>query len=168
MSGLNVWRVALASYWAGLIVGVCQVAVIYLVVRFGLGLHATYPTATVVFLALIAATYVAVIQALNANFGVPVGRVIALAFLMLQLVSSGGVYPVETTTKPFQILHPWDPMSYTVNGLRELTVGGIDSRLWISLAVLLGVLGASLTASAWAARRNRQFTMDRLDPPIHV
>jgi len=30
------------------------------------------------------------------------------------------------------------------------------------------VLAASLTASALAARRNRQYTMERLHPPIEV
>jgi putative membrane protein len=59
-------------------------------------------------------------------------------------------------------------MTYAVNGLRELTVGGIDSRLWMAIAVLLTVLCAALGASAWAASRNRQFTMNRLDPPIRV
>ena len=93
---------------------------------------------------------------------------ITLAFLMLQLVSAGGIYPVETTAKPFQIIHPFDPMTYAVNGLRQLTVGGIDSRLWVSIAVLGGLLVASLGASSLAARRNRQWTMDRLHPPIEV
>ncbi|HTM85678.1 MAG TPA: YhgE/Pip family protein, partial [Mycobacterium sp.] len=110
----------------------------------------------------------ALIQAFNAVFGVSVGRVLTLAFLMLQLVSAGGIYPVETTAKPFQILHPVDPMTYAVNGLRQLIVGGIDSRLGVALAVLFGVLAASLAASSWAARRNRQYTMDRLHPPIEV
>jgi putative membrane protein len=110
----------------------------------------------------------ALIQAFNAIFGVSVGRVITLAFLMLQLVSAGGIYPVETTAKPFQIIHPFDPMTYAVNGLRQLTVGGIDSRLWVSIAVLGGLLVASLGASSLAARRNRQWTMDRLHPPIEV
>ena len=49
-----------------------------------------------------------------------------------------------------------------------LTVGGIDSRLWVSIAVLGGLLVASLGASSLAARRNRQWTMDRLHPPIEV
>jgi putative membrane protein len=159
--------VVLASYWAALLVAVCQVLVMYVVVHFGVGLDAKHPIGTVAFLSLIAATFVALIQAFNAVFGVAVGRVIALAFLMLQLVSSGGIYPVETTAMPFQILHRFDPMTYAVNGLRELTVGGIDSRLWIAIAVLLAVLCASLGARA-AARRNRQFTMYRLDPPIRV
>lgn len=59
-------------------------------------------------------------------------------------------------------------MTYAVNGLRQLTVGGIDTRLWTSVAVLAGILVVSLAASAWAARRDRQFTLERLYPPIEV
>ncbi|MCE4266515.1 YhgE/Pip domain-containing protein [Rhodococcus globerulus] len=167
-NGLGALRVVLASYWPALLIGICQVIVMYVVVHFGVGLHATHVAGTVGFLMLITGTYMALIQAFNAIFGVSVGRVVTLAFLMLQLVSAGGIYPVETTAKPFQIIHPFDPMTYAVNGLRQLTVGGIDSRLWVSIAVLSGVLIASLTASSLAARRNRQWTMDRLHPPIEV
>lgn len=166
--GLGALRVVLASYWPALLLGVCQVALMYAVVHFGVGLHAEYAAGMVAFLILIVAAFLALIQAFNAVFGVAVGRVVTLAFLMFQLVSSGGVYPVETTAKPFQILHPYDPMTYAVNGLRQLTVGGIDARMWISVGVLSGVLAASLAASAWAARRDRQFTMERLYPPIEV
>ncbi len=166
--GLGALRVVLASYWPALLIVVCQVAVMYLVVHFGVGLQARYPVATVAFLLLIAATFLAVIQAFNALFGVSVGRVVTLAFLMLQLVSAGGIYPVETTAKPFQILHPFDPMTYAVNGLRQTIAGGVDSRLWIAIAVLGGLLVAALAASSWAARRDRQYTMERLNPPIEV
>ena len=168
VNGLGALRVVLASYWPGLLVAVCQVAVMYVVVHFGVGLNAEYPLGTVAFLVLVAGTFLAIIQAFNALFGVAVGRVVTLAFLMLQLVSAGGIYPVETTAKPFQIMHPFDPMTYAVNGLRQLTVGGVDSRLWVAIAVLAGLLMASLAASAWAARRNRQYTMERLHPPIEV
>jgi putative membrane protein len=168
VGGLGSLRVVLASYWPALTVAVCQVAVMYVVVHFGVGLHAKYAFGTVAFLLLIAATFLAMIQAFNAVFGVAVGRVVTLAFLMLQLVSSGGIYPVETTAKPFQLIHPFDPMTYAVNGLRELTVGGVETRLWVAIAVLCGILALSLTASAWAARRNRQYTMERLNPPIEV
>ncbi|MGV0745248.1 YhgE/Pip family protein [Mycolicibacterium sp. XJ870] len=168
VNGLGALRVVLASYWPALLIAVCQVAVMYVVVHFGVGLQAKYPLATFAFLVLVGAAFLALIQAFNALFGVSVGRVVTLAFLMLQLVSAGGIYPVETTAKPFQILHPVDPMTYAVNGLRQLTVGGIDSRLWVAIAVLVGLLAASLAASSWAARRNRQYTMDRLHPPIEV
>ncbi len=168
VNGLGALRVVLASYWPGLLVAVCQVVVMYAVVHFGVGLDAKYPLATMAFLILVAGVFLAMIQAFNAVFGVAVGRVVTLAFLMLQLVSAGGIYPVETTAKPFQIIHPFDPMTYAVNGLRQLTVGGIDERLWIALAVLTGLLLVSLAASAWAARRNRQYTMEQLHPPIEV
>ncbi|AKS36294.1 YhgE/Pip domain-containing protein [Mycolicibacterium goodii] len=168
VNGLGALRVVLASYWPALLVVLCQVVVMYVVAHFGVGLHAEHPIATVAFLGLIAATFLALIQAFNALLGVSVGRVVTLAFLMLQLVSAGGIYPVETTATPFQILHPVDPMTYAVNGLRQVIVGGIDSRLWTAIAVLTGLLVLSLAGSAWAARRNRQFNMDRLRPPIEV
>ncbi|CAN5573717.1 YhgE/Pip domain-containing protein [soil metagenome] len=168
INGLGAFRVVLASYWPALLVATAQVVVMYAVVHFGVGLHAKYPIATAAFLLLVAAVFLALIQAFNSVFGVAVGRVVTLAFLMLQLVSAGGIYPVETTAKPFQIIHPFDPMTYAVNGLRQLTVGGIDSRLWVAIAVLSGVLATALAASAWAARRNRQYTMERLHPPIEV
>lgn len=166
--GLGALRVTLASYWPAMLIVVCQVVVMYTVVHFGVGLQAKYPTATVAFLTLISAAFLAIIQAFNALFGVAVGRVVTLAFLMFQLVSAGGIYPVETTAKPFQYIHPFDPMTYAVNGLRELTVGGIDSRLWVAVAVLFGLTAVSLAATSWAARRNRQYTMERLYPPIEV
>lgn len=37
---------------------------------------------------------------------------ITLAFLMVQLVSAGGTHLVETTAKPFQVIHPFVPMTY--------------------------------------------------------
>ena len=168
VNGLGALRVVLASYWPALLLAFFQVVVMYAVVHFGVGLHAEYALATVGFLILVAATFLALIQMFNAVFGVAVGRVVTLAFLMFQLVSAGGIYPVETTAKPFQIIHPYDPMTYAVNGLRQLIMGGIDARLWIAIAVLSSVLAAALAISSWAARRNRQYTMERLHPPIEV
>lgn len=169
VGGVGLYRTVLASYWPALLVGILQVLVMYTVVHFGVGLDVKHVVGTVLFLMLVSATYLALIQAFNAVFGVAVGRVVTLAFLMLQLVSAGGIYPVPTTAKPFQYIHPFDPMTYTVNGLRQLTVGAqVDSRLWIAIAVLVGILLVSLSVSALSVRRNRRYTMERLYPPIEV
>lgn len=169
VGGVGLYRTVLASYWPALLVGILQVVVMYTVVHFGVGLDVKHVGGTILFLMLISATYLAMIQAFNALFGVAVGRVVTLAFLMLQLVSAGGIYPVPTTATPFQVIHPFDPMTYTVNGLRQLTVGEhVDSRLWIAIAVLTGILLVSLTVSALSVRRNRRYTMERLYPPIEV
>ena len=168
VQGLGSFRVVLASYAPTYAMGMLQAAILYTVVVFAVGLRPTHPWGTFAFMLLIVAMFLAMIQMFNALFGAAVGRVVTLAFLMVQLVSAGGVYPVPTTTKPFQYIHVVDPMTYTVTGLRQLTVGGIDDRLWISVTVVLGLTVAFLAISTWAARRNRQYTMDRLYPPIEV
>lgn len=169
VSGLSPLRTALASYVPALIVGMLQATVLFLVVTFALGLKATHPVGMWLFMLLMSATFLAIIQALTALFDVAIGRVVTLALLMLWLISAGGIYPVPTTAKPFQIVHPIDPMTYTVNGLRQLTVAGdIDSRLWVAIAVLVSIIVVALTVTSLVARRNRQYTMERLYPSIEV
>ncbi|WP_345314102.1 YhgE/Pip domain-containing protein [Gordonia alkaliphila] len=166
--GLNSFRVVLASFAPTLAVGALQAAILYLVTMFGVGLKPEYPWATYGFMVLMVAMFLSMIQMFNALFGAAVGRVITLAFLMIMLTSAGGIYPVQTTATPFQYMHWVDPMTYTVNGLRQLTVGGVDSRLWIAIAVLVGLTAVFLAISTWAAHRNRQYNMDRLYPPVEV
>lgn len=169
VSGLGTYRTALASYVPALLVGALQATVLFAVVKFGLGLQATHPVAMWLFMLLISATFLSMIQAFNAVFDVAIGRVVTLAFLMVQLISAGGIYPVPTTAVPFQVIHPLDPMTYTVDGLRQVTVAhAVDSRLWVAIAVLLGIILLAITVTAWAAQRNRQYTMERLYPSIEV
>lgn len=169
VSGLSPLRTALLSFLPALLVGALQATVLFLVVNYVLGVKAVHPVGTLLFMILMSAAFLAIIQAFNAVFDIAIGRVVSLAFLMLWLVSSGGIYPVPVTAKPFQVIHPFDPMTYTVNGLRQLTVAqNPDSRLWIAIAVLAGVVVTAILVTSWAARRNRQYTMERLHPSIEV
>lgn len=165
---VNPFRVALASYLPAAAIGVFQAAILYCVVRFALGVHAAHPVPMLVFMILISCAFVAATQAINALVGPAVGRVLIMALLMLQLVSAGGLYPVETTTKPFQILHRFDPMTYGVNGLRQLILGGIDSRLWQAVVTMLVICLGSLVISSLSARRNQLWNLIRLVPTIKV
>ncbi|WP_132992535.1 YhgE/Pip domain-containing protein [Gordonia zhaorongruii] len=168
LGGLGGLRSVLASYWPAALIAAAQVVVMYAVVHFAVGLSPVHPAGMVAFMLLVAGTFLALIQMFNAVLGAAVGRVVSLAFLMVQIVASGGLYPVETTAKPAQILHPYDPMSYAVTGLRQVIAGGVDSRFWTSVIVLGCVMLGAMAVSAWAARRNRQLTMEQLYPPIQV
>jgi len=169
VSGLNPLRTALVSYLPALIVGALQATVLFLVIKFALGLNATHPVGMWLFMILMSATFLAIIQAFNALFDIAIGRVVTLALLMVWLISAGGIYPVPTTAVPFQIIHPFDPMTYTVNGLRQLTVvSDVDSRLWVAIAILLSIIVVAVAVTAIVARRNRQYTMERLYPSIEV
>jgi len=161
-------RVALASYLPAVLIGAAQATILYCVVRFALGLHAEHPVGMLAFMVLISCAFVAATQAINALVGPAVGRVLLMALLMLQLVSAGGMYPVETTSKPFQVIHDYDPMTYGVNGLRQLILGGIDFRLWQAVMVLVGIGAGALALSSLAARRDRLWTMIRLMPAIKM
>jgi putative membrane protein len=169
ISGLGPYRTALASFVPALLVGALQATVLFLVVTLWLGLEASHAVGMWLFMILMSAAFISLIQAFNAIFDVAIGRVVTLAFLMLALISAGGIYPVPTTAGPFQVIHPLDPMTYTVNGLRQLTVAGhVDSRLWVAVAVLVGIIVVAITATALSAWRNRRYTMERLYPSIEV
>lgn len=161
-------RVVLASYLPAALLAVCQAIILYCVVRFALGMQVAHPVAMVFFMILVSLTFVAATQAINALVGAAVGRVLIMALLMLQMVSAGGMYPVETTTKPFQILHRFDPMTFGVNGLRQMVLGGIDERLWHSIIVLICIWVGSLVISSLCARRNRTWNLIRLLPAIKM
>ncbi|MGH3581642.1 MAG: YhgE/Pip family protein, partial [Mycobacterium sp.] len=155
-------------YLPAVAIAFCQSIILYCVVRFGLGMHAAHPVAMLAFMVLISCAFVAATQAINALVGPAVGRVLIMALLMLQLVSAGGMYPVETTSRPFQVFHNYDPMTYGVNGLRQLILGGIDHRLWQAVLALVIIWAGGLAISSLSARRNRTWDMTRLMPAIKM
>lgn len=162
------WRIALAGYLPALAIGVGQVVVLLAVVHLGLGLGMSTVVGTAAFTVLVAAAFLAVQQMLTAVLGPAAGKVAIIALLMLQLTASSGTYPVETTPSFFQWLHPALPMTYAVTGLRELTTGGTDGRLWTSVAALLLFLLGSLAVTSWRAARQRTWTLSRLHPALSI
>lgn len=166
--GLGSFRVVLASYMPTLFVGMLQAVILFLVVYFALGLKPVHSAGTLAFMLLMVAMFMSMIQMFNALFGPAVGRVTTLVFLMIMLTSAGGIYPVPVTSLPFQYIHWVDPMTYTVTGLRQLILGGVDGRLGVAIAVVAGLTIIFGAISTLAARRNRQYNMDRLYPPVEV
>lgn len=91
-----------------------------------------------------------------------------MALLMLQILASGGLYPVETEPRFFQLLHPINPMTYSVNGFRQLMYGNVDHRLVQAIVAIFIITGLALALTAMAARRDRMWTMKRLHPAIQL
>jgi len=162
------WRTTIAGFLPALLLGLAQVAVMLGVIHYGVGLHLSNAAGTVAFTVLVVATFLALQQMLIALLGPAAGKVAVLALLMLQLASSGGTYPVDTTPAFFRAIHPWMPMSYAVTGLRMLITGGADGRLVVSIVVLVGTLVASLAVSSWRAGRMRTWTLSRLHPALSI
>ncbi|WP_022892316.1 YhgE/Pip family protein [Agromyces subbeticus] len=161
-------RAVMTGFLPAMAIGLGQVVIMVLVLVYGIGLEPVHWLATSAFIYLVTLAFLALQQMFIIVLGTAAGRVVSLVLLMLQLSSSGGTYPVETTPQFFQALHPFMPASYVVSGLRELITGGVDSRLWLSVLVLAGILVGSLAISAWSAGKQRMWSVGRLHPELAI
>ncbi|WP_406318338.1 YhgE/Pip domain-containing protein [Streptosporangium sp. NBC_01639] len=159
------WRIAVAGWLPGLVLGAAQVGVLLAVIRFGLGMEAAHWAGVAGILLLTAAAFLAVVQAVNALLGPP-GRVVVLALLMLQLTSSAGTYPIETSPGFFQTISPWLPMSWVVSALRRLISGGDLTVAWQACGVLALTVAVGLSLTGYAVHRGRTWSMRRLHPEL--
>ncbi|MFF3495031.1 YhgE/Pip family protein [Streptomyces sp. NPDC002795] len=166
-AGSSSWRVAFAGWLPVAALGLLQVAALMSVLHWALGLEMLHAAGTVGFLGLVTACFAAIVQWLNARFGAA-GRILVLAFLMLQLTSAGGTYPVQTSPGFFNALHPFLPMSYVVEALRRLISGGGLGPVWQACVVLTAFTVGALALTAWTARRKQVWTLDRLHPELSL
>ncbi|MEV7887834.1 YhgE/Pip domain-containing protein [Streptomyces sp. NPDC002817] len=166
-AGAPAWRIALAGWLPVVAVGVLQTVALMSVLHWAIGLQMVRAVGTVGFLFLVTACFAAIVQWLNARFGAA-GRILVLAFLMLQLTSAGGTYPVQTSPGFFNALHPFLPMSYVVEALRRLITGGGLGPVWHACVVLVAFTAGALALTALSARRRQVWTLDRLHPELSL
>jgi len=158
-------RVAFAGYLPGAFFGALQASIVITVLELWVGLDAAMPWWTLAFGAVVGMTFMAIHQSFIALFG-GVGRLVALVLLMVQLPSASGTYPVETSPEFFQAISNWLPMTYAVQGFRQVIAGGSDAIAWSAAGhlALFGLFAFGLTV--FAAYRNRTWSVTRLHPAL--
>lgn len=166
-TGASAWRITLAGWLPVAALGVLQTVALMSVLHWAIGLEMVRAAGTVGFLFLVTACFAAIVQWLNARFGAA-GRILVLAFLMLQLTSAGGTYPVQTSPDFFNAIHPFMPMSHVVEALRRLITGGGLGPVWQACAVLAAFTAGALALTAVSARRRQVWTLDRLHPELSL
>lgn len=82
-------------------------------------------------------SFAAINQAMLAVAGARVGRILALLFLVVQVVSLGGIIPIETAPAAFQALSDFLPLSYLTNGLMHTVFGGRITSFMASVIPLI-------------------------------
>jgi putative membrane protein len=158
-------RVAFGGWLTPALAGVVQMVVLLAVVAASVRMVPENLPATLLFLVLMSATFVAIVHALNAWFG-GAGQLLGLALMVLQLLTSGGAFPWQTIPEPLHWLHHLLPMSYAVDGLRQLMYGGLSDSVLRDVVVLLVWLAIALFASSLAASAQRIWTVHRLKPAL--
>jgi putative membrane protein len=130
------------SITAGGLIGLGQAAILTSVLMFVLNITPIRPGWFILFAMVMSLTFIAINQMLVALLG-NVGRFLSIVILMLQLASSGGTYPVELLPSFFKNIHPYLPMTYTVQGLRAALSNGNVHRIVHDLHILLIVMALS-------------------------
>ena len=123
-----------------------QVVFIFLMLVFGLGIHA--PSYLTFALTMVAAglAFLAVVVLLVRAFG-EAGKLIAVLLLTLQLAAGGGVMPIELTGDFFQAVHQWLPFTWVVKAFRASLFGAFDSgwlQAWTTVC-LIGLIALAVT-----------------------
>lgn len=110
------------SWWISkmmmpLLLSIGAAFVVWLSSIFLIGIHPTEPGKMLFILILASITDMAILFLLTAVLG-KFGTFIALILMVLQLAASGGTYPMELTTPFYRAIHPFMPMTYSIEGLR--------------------------------------------------
>ncbi|MFX1821572.1 YhgE/Pip domain-containing protein [Pseudarthrobacter sp. CC4] len=161
------WKIALGGWLPFLAVSAVQATLLTLVVNLALGLNPAHPVLMWFFMLAAAMAFSALIQGVVALLGSP-GKLVVLILLVLQLVSSGGTFPWQTTPQPLHVVHEVLPMGYVVAGMRHLVYGGDLTMIAPTVLGLVGYTALGAAMSTVAVRRNKYWTLKTLKPEIAV
>lgn len=166
-SNAPAWKIAVGGWLPFFAVSAVQASLLTVVVNVGLGLNPAHPVLMWLFLLAAAAAFSAIIQGVVALLGSP-GKLVVLILLVLQLVSSGGTFPWQTTPQPLHVVHQILPMGYVVNGMRHLIYGADLAMIPSTVAGLLGYTLLGVVLSTLAVRKHKFWTLKTLKPEIAV
>ncbi|WP_165248021.1 YhgE/Pip family protein [Adlercreutzia sp. ZJ141] len=167
LSGSNPITVAFANYLPVAFFSLIQATLLMVVLQFGLQLQIDNVAAFYAMGYLTALVFAAIMQVLMAAFGFP-GKFIAIILLMLQLTACAGTFPIQTTPDFFQIINPFMPMTYVVEGMRQIMTG-FDYGLAGFDCVVLACIGVScFVLTCLVAWKKRTVTMNDLHPVLQL
>ncbi|MEY9954099.1 YhgE/Pip family protein [Leifsonia sp. EB34] len=159
-------KITLAGWLTPGLLGAVQMIGLFAIVSGALGFGIHNPLGMFGMMALASVTFAAIILALNVWLG-SVGQFLGLVLMVLQLVTAGGTFPWQTLPGPLAALHHVLPMSYAVDGIRQLMYGGNPAMAWADAGVLAVWMLIALLASAVGVTRMTHFrTLRDLRPSL--
>jgi len=156
--------VASAIGKASLITG-AQAVLLVALLHGALGVAWSLLPATLGFSLLVAIAFTAFHYLLTIGLG-RAGLIVSLFLLAVQITSTGGIYPIELLSTPFQIVSPFLPLTYAVQGMQGILAGGNPGGVIAAAAVLAAFGIGSTVLALFAIRRTRRAGAIGLLPAI--
>jgi putative membrane protein len=151
-------RLAWAGWWPALVLGAVQAGLL-LVVAVLFGADLSSPVGVVALCLLAAAVFTAINQAFTSWFGSRRGWIISIGFAALQVVSLGGLLPIDTAPGLLRVLNGVLPIARASDAISHLTLGGQVGTVAPDVLVLLVWGVAALAVTVLAARRQQRITV---------
>ena len=135
-------------------IALAQAVLVVALLHTVLGVTWTMLPATLSFGALTALVFAAVHHFLTVAFG-RVGWIISLLLVILQLVSAGGLYPVQLLAGPYQVIGTFLPLSWAVQGMQQIIAGSGGAAVAAAAGALMVFGLLSVVGSLIAVQRRR-------------
>lgn len=165
------FRSVLAAYLPGMTIGLGQATFMWLVLNLMLDLRPEHPVGLWLAMVGISWTFISITHMLNNVAGPSAGRLLSIVFMTFQLVSSGGLYPPESQAAFFRWFNTYDPITYAVNLIRQMTFNtdpASDPRFFQAVGVLAFVWILMVTISTLATSRARILRMKDYHPELNI
>ncbi|WP_158437771.1 YhgE/Pip family protein [Naasia lichenicola] len=148
-------RIALRTLARAAVLAAGQAVLLVLLLHAVIGVPWGSIGATLPFALLIAVVFSAIHALLSVAFG-RWGLIVSLVLLALQLTATGGLYPIELLSKPFQTISPLLPVTSAVNGMQAIVTGADASAVFAACTglILWGLFSALLVVVVVSRRRS--------------
>ena len=156
-------RLVAAAIGRASAVTAAQAVLLVALLHLTVGVAWTLLPVTLLFSLLMAFAFTAFHYLLTIGLG-RAGLVVSLFVLAVQVTSTGGIYPIQLLSTPFQLVSPLLPLTYAVNGMQGILSGGDPGAVVASALTLLAFGAGSTILALFAIRRTRRATALGLVP----
>lgn len=158
-------RLVASAIWKASLVTGGQAVLLVALLHGALGVAWSSLPGTLGFSLLMAVAFTAFHYLLTVGLG-RAGLVVSLFVLAVQVTSTGGIYPIQLLSTPFQIVSPFLPLTYAVDGMQGIIAGGNPGGVVADALTLLGFGVASTVLALIVMRRMRRATALGLVPRV--
>ncbi|MQS98503.1 YhgE/Pip domain-containing protein [Companilactobacillus halodurans] len=123
------------------------------------GLAPVKPFETFAMIFCTGAAFMSIVHWLNLVLG-KVGAFLSMILLVLQLGGSAGTYPIQLSNDFFNSIHPYLPMTYSVNGLRQTLMIGDSAKSEILILISITIIFSILSILFFVKRKSHLNEID--------
>lgn len=148
-------RIVLSSFLRAAAISAAQAMLLVGLLHLALGVSFTLLPASILFSLVMALSFTAFHYLLTVALGRD-GLVLSLLLLAFQVVSTGGLYPIQLVAAPFQVVSPYLPLTHGVAGMQAIIAGsGAGTAVLAALALAAFGLVSLLLARVAIVRVRR-------------